>query len=105
MSTARLLLYILIMAAVTYAIRVLPLILFRKPIRSPFIRSFLHYIPYAVLGAMTIPAIFFATDALLSATVGLVVAVIVAWHKKGLLTIAVAACLAVYITQWLMAGF
>ena len=80
MSTARLLLYILIMAAVTYAIRVLPLILFRKPIRSPFIRSFLHYIPYAVLGAMTIPAIFFATDALLSATVGLFVAVIVAWH-------------------------
>ena len=78
MSTARLLLYILIMAAVTYAIRVLPLILFRKPIRSPFIRSFLHYIPYAVLGAMTIPAIFFATDALLSATVRLVVAVIVA---------------------------
>ena len=99
MSTARLLLYILIMAAVTYAIRVLPLILFRKPIRSPFIRSFLHYIPYAVLGAMTIPAIFFATDALLSATVGLVVAVIVVWHKKGLLTVAVAACLAVYITQ------
>ncbi|WP_455127081.1 AzlD domain-containing protein [Pseudoramibacter alactolyticus] len=105
MSTARLLLYILIMAAVTYAIRVLPLILFRKPIRSPFIRSFLHYIPYAVLGAMTIPAIFFATDALLSATVGLVVAVIVAWHKKGLLTVAVAACLTVYITQWLMASF
>lgn len=105
MSTARLLQYILVMAAVTYAIRVLPLILFRKPIRSPFIRSFLHYIPYAVLGAMTIPAIFFATDALLSAAVGLVVAVIVAWHKKGLLTVAVAACLAVYITQWLMAGF
>lgn len=105
MSTARLLQYILVMAAVTYAIRVLPLILFRKPIRSPFIRSFLYYIPYAVLGAMTIPAIFFATDALLSASVGLVVAVIVAWHKKGLLTVAVAACLAVYITQWLMAGF
>ena len=54
---------------------------------------------------MTIPAIFFATDALLSATVGLVVAVIVAWHKKGLLTVAVTACLAVYITQWLMASF
>jgi branched-subunit amino acid transport protein len=105
MSTARLLLYILIMAAVTYAIRVLPLILFRKPIRSVFIRSFLYYIPYAVLGAMTIPAIFFATDSLLSATVGLVVAVIAAWHKKGLLTVAVAACLAVYLTQWLIAVF
>ncbi|WP_329887941.1 AzlD domain-containing protein [Pseudoramibacter faecis] len=105
MSTARLLLYILIMAAVTYAIRVLPLILFRKPIRSPFIRSFLYYIPYAVLGAMTIPAIFFATDSLFSAIVGLVVAVIAAWHKKGLLTVAAAACLAVYFTQWLITVF
>lgn len=102
MSGQRLVIYVAIMAGVTYAIRVLPLILFRKPIQSRFVKSFLFYIPYAVLGAMTIPAILYSTDALLSAVVGLAVAVILAWRGRGLLTVALTACLAVFVTQWLM---
>lgn len=55
--------YLLVMAGVTYLIRMLPLTVFRREIRSPFLRSFLYYVPYAVLGAMTRPDIFYATAA------------------------------------------
>ena len=68
--------YILVMAAVTYLIRMLPLALSRKEITSPFIRSFLYYVPYACLAAMTFPAILFATDSVISAAVGFIVALI-----------------------------
>lgn len=102
MSGQRLVIYVAIMACVTYAIRALPLLLLRNPIRSRFIQSFLTYIPYAVLGAMTIPAIFTSTASVLSALVGLVVAVVLAWRGRGLLTVALAACAAVFITQQLM---
>ncbi|MCH4072185.1 AzlD domain-containing protein [Pseudoramibacter sp.] len=103
MSAEHLLWYTAVMAGVTYLIRVLPLVLFRKEIKSPFVKSFLFYIPYAVLGAMTIPAVFSATRSLVSACVGLAVAVVMAWHRKGLLPVAVAACAAVFVTEWLMA--
>jgi branched-subunit amino acid transport protein len=103
MSAERLLWYTAVMAGVTYLIRVLPLVLFRREIKSPFVKSFLYYIPYAVLGAMTIPAVFSATRSLVSACVGLAVAVIMAWHRKGLLPVAIAACAAVFVTEWLMA--
>ena len=76
--------YIFTMALTTYLIRVLPLTLFRKPIRSPFIRSFLHYVPYAVLAAMTIPGIFSSTGDIRTAAVGLVVAIVMAWRGHGL---------------------
>ncbi len=102
MSAERLLWYTAVMAGVTYLIRVLPLVLFRREIKSPFVKSFLYYIPYAVLGAMTIPAVFSATRSLVSACVGLAVAVIMAWHRKGLLPVAIAACAAVFVTEWLM---
>ena len=104
-STPMLLLYTFVMAAVTYLIRMLPFVVFRKPIQNRFVRSFLYYVPYAVLGAMTFPAILYSTSNLLSAAVGLAVSVILAWLGRGLLTVAVSACVAVYLTEWVMVLF
>jgi branched-subunit amino acid transport protein len=104
-STPMLLLYTFVMAAVTYLIRMLPFVVFRKPIQNRFIRSFLYYVPYAVLGAMTFPAILYSTSNLISAAVGLAVSVILAWLGRGLLTVAVSACVAVYLTEWIMVLF
>ena len=95
-------LYLVVMAGVTYLIRMLPLVLCRKKIENRFIRSFLYYIPYAVLSAMTIPAIFTATQSIISACVGLLVAVILALRKCSLTTVALVACLAVYLTELIL---
>lgn len=95
-------LYILVMAGVTYLIRAIPLVLFRKKIKNTFIRSFLHYIPYAVLAAMTIPAIFYSTGSQVSAIVGMAVAIIISFFEKGLVTVALSACGAVIICEWIM---
>ncbi|MBR5870012.1 MAG: AzlD domain-containing protein [Clostridia bacterium] len=100
-----LLLYTFVMAAVTYLIRMLPFVVFRKPIKNRFVRSFLYYVPYAVLGAMTFPAILYSTSNLLSAAVGLSVSVLLAWFGRDLLTVAVSACVAVYVTELLMMLF
>lgn len=91
--------YLLVMAGVTYLIRMLPLTVFRREIRSPFLRSFLYYVSYAVLGAMTVPDIFYATGSLWTALAGLAVAVVLAWKEKSLLTVAVFACAAVAVAQ------
>ena len=72
-------LYIAVMAGVTYLIRMVPFAAFRKKIHSRFVRSFLAYIPYAVLAAMTLPAIFYSTGNVLTAAVGTVVAVVLAY--------------------------
>ena len=93
--------YVLVMAGVTYLIRMLPFLLV-KPIKSPFIRSFLHYVPFAVLGAMTLPDILYATASLSSALCGLAVAVVLALRGKGLLTVALAACAAVFLVERLV---
>ena len=84
-------LYILVMAGVTYLIRMIPFTLFRRKIQSRFIRSFLHYIPYAVLSAMTIPAIFYSTSSIPTAVAGTVTAVALAYFKKPLIIVALAA--------------
>ena len=76
--------YILVMAVVTYLIRMLPLTFFQKEIRSPFIKSFLFYVPYAVLGAMTFPAIFTATGHTLASCAGCFVGLVLAYQGKGL---------------------
>ena len=94
--------YIFAMAMTTYLIRMLPLTLLRKPIRSLFIRSFLHYVPYACLTAMTFPAILTSTASLISGASALVVAVILALRKKPLIVVAVAASAAVLITEFLL---
>lgn len=95
-------LYLLVMAGVTYLIRMLPIVLMKKKLKNKFLRSFLYYIPYAVLGAMTFPAIIYSTNSIISACVGVVVAILVAYFEKGLLAVAGAACFAVLITELIM---
>jgi len=99
MTTTNIVFYILLMAVVTYLIRMLPITFFTQKIQSPFIQSFLYYVPYAVLGAMTFPAIFFSTDSLWSAAAGTLIAGILAFKNKGLLMVAISACIAVYFTE------
>ena len=91
--------YILIMAAVTFAIRVLPLTLVKKQFTNTFVRSFLYYVPYVTLSVMTFPAIIYSTADLISGIAGTVVGVFFAYKRKSLLTVAVAACLAVLLVS------
>lgn len=86
--------YIFIMAGITYLIRVLPFVIFKKKITSRFVRSFLYYVPYAVLGAMTFPEILYSTGNYVSAVAGLIVACILAFRENSLLTVAIFACVA-----------
>ena len=81
--------YIFTMALTTYLIRVLPLTIFRKPIRSRFLRSFLHYVPYACLTAMTFPAILSSTASIISGAAALIVAILLAYRGKSLIVVAV----------------
>ena len=94
--------YILAMAVTTYLVRVLPLTVFRKPIKSPFVKSFLHYVPYACLTAMTFPGILYDTNYLLSGIAALLVAVWLAFRGKSLLTVSLASCGAVFLTEQLL---
>ena len=94
--------YIFTMALTTYLIRVLPLTIFRKPIKSRFLRSFLHYVPYACLTAMTFPAILSSTESILSGAAALVVAVLLAYRGKSLIVVSVASSAAVLLTEWVM---
>lgn len=105
LSVGRLALYLVVMAGVTYLIRMIPFTAFRREIRSSFFRSFLAYIPYAVLGAMTFPAIFFATSCLPSAIAGTVVALVLAFFRRSLLTVAVGASGAAFAVELLMTYF
>ena len=79
--------YILVMAGVTYLIRMLPLTLAKKEITNPFVKSFLYYVPYACIAAMTFPAILSATASVISAVVGFIAALIAAYKEKSLLTV------------------
>ena len=94
--------YIFTMALTTYLIRVLPLTIFRKPIRSRFLRSFLHYVPYACLTAMTFPAILSSTASILSGAAALIVAIILAYRGKSLIVVAVSSSAAVLIAEWIL---
>ena len=90
--------YIAVMAGVSYLIRMIPFTLFRKKIKSPFFRSFLYYIPYAVLSSMTIPAIFYSTGNITTSVIGTVVAVALAYFKLPLIVVALAASAAAFIS-------
>ena len=94
--------YLLVMAGVTYLVRMLPLVLVRKKITNRYVRSFLYYIPYSVLTVMTVPAIFFSTGSIISALVGTAVAVVLAYFKKSLIVVAASAAGAVLVTELLM---
>ena len=97
--------YILTMAVTTYLIRVLPLTVFRKSIKSRFVKSFLHYVPYACLTAMTFPAIIYDTTYILSGIAALLVAVVLAFRGKSLLTVALASCVTVFVTERILYFF
>lgn len=99
MSTSYILMGIGVMSVMTYLIRMIPMAVFRKKITNVRIKSFLYYVPYAVLAAMTFPAIFSSTGSKMSAGIGCMVAIVLAYCKKGLLTVAMGAALSVFIVQ------
>ena len=92
-------LYIAVMAAVCYAIRVLPLTLLRRQITSPFLKSFLHYVPYVTLAVMTFPAIVEATSSPVAGAAALAVGIVLAWVGAGLFPVAAACCLVVFLLE------
>lgn len=98
----RIYVYIAAMALTTYLIRLLPMTLFRKPIRSRFLKSFLHYVPYACLSAMTFPSILSSTESLVSGIAALVTAVFLAYRGKSLIVVALSSSCAVLLTQWVL---
>lgn len=91
--------YILVMAGVTYLIRLLPLTLIRREIKSTFIKSFLYYVPYVTLSVMTFPAILSATANVWSATAGFIVALILAYYRKSLIQVSLVSCAVVFIVE------
>ena len=99
METKEFLIYLLVMAGSTYLIRAIPFALVRKKIKNPFINSFLYYIPYTVLAAMTFPSALYATGNIISAGVGLAAAILVSLKNKNLTLGAVTACAAVFLTE------
>lgn len=100
--TRNIYIYIAIMAAVTYAIRVLPLTLIRKPIKNRFIQSFLYYVPYVTLAVMTFPAIIYATQSPVSGALALIVGVLVAWFGFDLFKVALTCCGVVLLVEFFL---
>jgi len=94
--------YILVMATVTYFIRMIPLVLLRKNIENTFLRSFLYYVPYVTLSVMTFPAILSATGNFWSALAGFAVALLLAFRGKSLPLVALVACVVVYLAELLL---
>ena len=95
-------LYILVMAVVTYLIRMLPLALIRKKITNKYIRSFLYYVPYATLAAMTFPAILYSTASVISAVLGFAAALFLSYKGKSLLLVSGCACAAVFLSELIL---
>lgn len=102
MDNGKFLIYLLVMAGVTYLVRMIPLTLIKEKIKNRFILSFLHYIPYTVLSAMTVPACFYATGNTTSAIVGFIIAVIAAFFERTLIQVAALSCVGVLITEIIM---
>ena len=96
------LLLILVMAVVTYIIRLLPMVVFKKKIKSRFVNSLLYYVPYAVLSAMTFPYIMYSSGHVIAAAVGTVTALVAAFTKRSLVTTAILACVAVLAVELVM---
>ncbi len=94
--------YIAVMALATYAIRVLPLTLIKRPIRNRFIRSFLYYVPYVTLAIMTFPAIVQATEQPLAGVLALIGGILIAWFGGSLFVVAVSCCGIVFLAELLM---
>ncbi len=95
-------LYLLVCATVTYAVRALPFVLVKNKIENIFLVSFLHYVPYAVLAVMTVPAVFYATSSTLSAVIGFLIAFLFAYFEKSLILVALAGCCSAFLTELIM---
>ena len=91
--------YILCMVVVTYLIRVIPLTLIRKPIKSTFLRSFLYYVPYVTLAVMTFPAIMYSTGSQIAGIIAFLVAIFLAYIGKSLFFVSVSACVTVFLVE------
>lgn len=102
MNNTQFWLYLLVLSGSTYLIRVIPFVAIREKIKNRFIQSFLYYIPYAVLTAMTIPAIFYATSHMLSALIGLLIAILLALRGKSLTVVAFTSCVFVFLTELIL---
>lgn len=100
MSIKNTLIAVLLMALVTYIPRALPVAIFRREIKSRFLKSFLHYVPYAVLGALTFPDVFYSTGNAITAICGVIVALFLAWREKSLVIVATGAIITVAITGY-----
>lgn len=94
--------YLVVMAVTTYIIRALPFAMIRRKIKSRFLKSFLAYVPYAVLTAMTFPAILYSTNSICSAAVGLLIAVVLSIMEKDLMIVALFSCIGVYLMEWIV---
>ena len=94
--------YIAVMALVSYAIRILPLTLIRKPIKNRFIQSFLYYVPYVTLAVMTFPAIIHATQSPIAGALALIIGIAAAWMGAGLLPVAVVCCAVVFVAEFFL---
>lgn len=90
---------VLLMCLVTYLPRMIPITLVKGKIKSKYVKSFLDYVPYAVLASLTFPDVFLSTRYIISAIVGTLVALLLAWKEKSLVVVAVAAIIAVYVTE------
>lgn len=93
---------IILMAVVTYMTRVLPLTLYNKKVQSAYLRSFLYYVPYAVLGAMTFPHVLYVTNHKVGAMMGMLVAIVLGYAEKSLITVALTAVMVVYLYNILL---
>ena len=102
MNTAYVVSCVLLMAGVTYVIRMLPMAVFQRRLESRFVRSFLAYVPYAVLSAMTVPQILYSAGGTAVSAAGLLVAMVLAFRGKGLLVVALGAAAAALLTQQLL---
>ena len=96
--------YLLIMALTTYAIRAIPLVLLRREIKNKYVKRFLYYVPFACLTAMTVPAVFFSTGSIVSAVIGCAAALVLGLFKANLPLTAVVACVAVFVTEKIMSA-
>ena len=99
MPVEKFFIYLAVMAGVTYLIRAVPLALCRGKVKNKFIKSFLAYVPYAVLGAMTFPAIIYSTDGVASGIAGTVTGLILSYRRKSLLLVAVVSCFSAFIVE------
>lgn len=105
MDIGRFLCYVVVMAGVTYLIRMLPLVLIKKKIQNPFIKSFLFYIPYTVLAVMAFPAVLTSTSSVWSAIVGMGMGIWLSFREKDLLVVIACSCVAVFAVEFMLSSF